>query len=85
MEFRTLHYFLTVAQERNITRAAEQLHMAQPPLTLPIQRPDDELRVPLPIRGGRHHQLSDEGRLLQARRRDVLIPEDITSQKLGPM
>ena len=31
MEFRTLHYFLTVAQERNITRAAEKLHMAQPP------------------------------------------------------
>ena len=30
MEFRTLHYFLTVAQERNITRAAEKLHGIAP-------------------------------------------------------
>ena len=45
MEFRTLHYFLTVAQERNITRAAEKLHMAQPPLTRQIKRIDGvELR-----------------------------------------
>ena len=42
MEFRTLHYFLTVAQERNITRAAEKLHMAQPPLTRQIKRLEEE-------------------------------------------
>ena len=53
MEFRALHYFLTVAQERNITRAAEKLHMAQPPLTRQIKRLEEELGVPLLIRGGR--------------------------------
>lgn len=66
MEFRTLHYFLTVAQERNITRAAEKLHMAQPPLTRQIKRLEEELGVPLLIRGGRQLQLTEEGRFLQA-------------------
>ena len=71
MEFRTLHYFLTVAQERNITRAAEKLHMAQPPLTRQIKRLEEELGVPLLIRGGRQLQLTEEGRFLQIGRAHV--------------
>lgn len=51
MEFRTLHYFLTVAHERNITRAAEKLHMAQPPLTRQIKQLEAELGVTLFHRG----------------------------------
>jgi len=85
MEFRALHYFLTVAQERNITRAAEKLHMAQPPLTRQIKRLEEELGVPLLIRGGRQLQLTEEGRFLQARGREILQLMENTQQQLGQL
>lgn len=83
MEFRTLRYFLTVAQERNITRAAEKLHMAQPPLTRQIQQLEQELGVPLLIRGGRQLQLTEEGRFLQQRGTEILQLMEKTQQQLG--
>ena len=42
MDLRTLHYFLTIAQELNITKAAEVLHMAQPPLSRQLQQLEEE-------------------------------------------
>ena len=72
MELRTLRYFLTVAQELNITRAAEKLSMSQPPLSNQIKGLEEELGTTLFIRGKRHLQLTPEGSLLYRRALQIL-------------
>ena len=53
MELRQLRYFIAVAEEMNITRAAERLHMTQPPLGRQLQAIEDEIGLPLFERGAR--------------------------------
>lgn len=72
MELRTLHYFVTVAEELNITRAAEKLHMSQPPLSAQIKNLETELDTVLFIRGKRHLTLTESGQLLYRRAKDIL-------------
>ena len=61
MEVRMIKYFLAVAEELNITRAAEKLHIAQPPLSRQLQSLEEELGTQLFIRGKRRLQLTEEG------------------------
>ena len=72
MELRQLRYFVAVARERNFTRAAEQLHIAQPPLSRQIQALEDELGLPLIERGSRPVRLTDAGRLVHEQAVQVL-------------
>lgn len=51
MELRTLRYFLAAANEENITKAADILHVTQPTLCRQIMDLEKELGVPLMIRG----------------------------------
>jgi len=72
MDLRSLSYFITVAEELNITRAAEKLHMSQPPLSNQIKNLELELETELFIRGRRHLQLTDSGKLLYHHAKDLL-------------
>lgn len=51
MDIRILRYFLAVAREENITRAAESLHIAQPSLSKQLMELEQELEKQLLIRG----------------------------------
>ena len=72
MDLRQLRYFVAVARERNFTRAAEQLHIAQPPLSRQIQLLEEELGVPLIIRKSRPVRLTEAGRLFYEQSLQVL-------------
>lgn len=65
MNFLQLHYFLVVAQEEHVRRAADRLHIAQPSLSTSIKRLEEELQVQLFDRQGRNIVLNDNGRKLQ--------------------
>lgn len=63
MDVRQLRYFLVVAAERNFSRAAERLNMAQPPLSRQIQQLEQEIGAALFDRDSRPMALTDTGRL----------------------
>ena len=67
---------MTVARERNFTRAAEKLHIAQPPLSRQILQLEDEFGVALFDRGSRPLTLTDAGRLLFEQATQVLDQMD---------
>ncbi|ATL69740.1 LysR family transcriptional regulator [Nocardia terpenica] len=76
MDLRQLRYFVTVAEERSLTRAAARLHLTQPPLTAQIARLERELGVRLLYRHRRGVDLTDAGRHLLLHARRVLADID---------
>ncbi|RHR26248.1 LysR family transcriptional regulator [Clostridium sp. AF19-22AC] len=75
MELRVLHYFLAVAREQSIIRAAESLHLSQPTLSTQIKNMEEELGKQLLIRGtkgSRKVTLTEEGMILRKRAEEIL-------------
>ena len=79
MELGQLRYFVALAEELNITRAAESLRLAQPSLTRPIHNLEEELGVSLLNRSKNQVSLTEEGRsfLVDAKRLVVLSLESV--------
>lgn len=75
MELRVLQYFLAVAREQSIIRAAESLHLSQPTLSTQIKAMEEELGKQLLIRGtkgSRKITLTEEGMILRKRAEEIL-------------
>jgi len=72
MELRHLRYFVAVAEERNFTRAAERLHIAQPPLSRQIQQLEEDLGVALIEKGSRPLKLTEAGQFFLAHAKPLL-------------
>ena len=85
MDIRTLRYFLVTAQERNFTKAANKLCMAQPPLSRQIKLLEEELGVTLFIRNSRQLQLTEEGYFLKQQAEEILLLIEKTEHQLEKM
>ncbi|HEX5826522.1 MAG TPA: LysR substrate-binding domain-containing protein, partial [Candidatus Limnocylindrales bacterium] len=72
LELRELRYFLAVAEERNFTRAAERLHLAQQALSASVKRLEDRLGVALFARTTRRVELTSAGEILVQEARAVM-------------
>lgn len=81
MEIRILRYFLTVAREENITRAASILHITQPTLSRQLMQLEDELNTQLLIRGKNKITLTDAGMLLRRRAQEIIELTDKTEKE----
>ncbi|WP_323122021.1 LysR family transcriptional regulator [Burkholderia alba] len=76
MELRQLRYFIAVAEEMNITRAAERLHMTQPPLSRQLQLIEEEIGLPLFERAARPLKLTEAGRVFYAQAKRLVDQAD---------
>lgn len=83
MDIRVLQYFLTVAREESITRAAETLRMTQPPLSRQLKDLEDELGKKLLIRGSKKVTLTEDGMLLRKRAEEMIDLMEKTKAELA--
>src|SRR5580704_12372766 len=91
MELRHLRYFVAVAEEENVTRAALRLHVSQPPLSRQIRNLEDELGIALFDHEAKAVRLTEAGRvfltearlILQRAERVVQMAKDVAGGKRG--
>ena len=81
MELRVLRYYLTVAREENITRAADMLHITQPTLSRQMAELEEELNTRLFERTNRKIVLTESGMLLRRRAEELISLADKVQQE----
>lgn len=72
MDLKSLRYFVAVAEARSVGKAAERLHMAQPPLSVQIRNLEAQVGTPLFLREPTGMRLTEAGSALYARAREAL-------------
>lgn len=72
LDLKSLRYFVAVAEARGVGKAAERLHMAQPPLSVQIRNLEAQVGTPLFLRESTGMRLTDAGSALYARAREAL-------------
>ena len=82
MEFRVLQYFLVIAREETISKAAESLHITQPPLSRQMKESEEQLGKQLFIRGNRKINLTEEGILLRQRAEEIISLVEKTESEI---
>lgn len=82
MELRVLSYFLTIAREENITKAAALLHVTQPTLSRQMMQLEAELGVKLFTRNSHNITLTEQGLLLKRRAQELVSFAEKTKQEL---
>lgn len=83
MELRVLKYFLIVAREENITRAANLLHLTQPTLSRQLMQLEEELEVKLFQRGKHSISLTEDGLRLKRRAQEIITLADKTKAEFS--
>ena len=83
MELRVLRYFLAVAREENITKAAAMLHLTQPTLSRQLMQLEEELGVQLFRRSRYHIVLTEDGMLLRRRAQELVELADKTAREFA--
>lgn len=83
MELRVLNYFLMAAQEENITRAAQILHITQPTLSRQLIQLEDELGKKLFERRNHNIVLTNDGLLLKRRAQEIVSLAEKTKRELS--
>lgn len=83
MEHKLLRSFVAVAEELHFGRAAQRLHLSQPPLSLQIQRLEEDLGTALFERSRRHVALTEAGQVLLGRARHLLAEAERAVQEVA--
>ena len=81
MEIRVLSYFLMVAREENITKAAQLLHITQPTLSRQLMQLEEELGVRLFNRSNHRIILTEDGMLLKRKAQEMIFLADKTKRE----
>lgn len=82
MEIRVLKYFLMVAREENMTKAAELLHITQPTLSRQIMQLEEELECKLFRRSNHSIYLTEEGMRFKKHAQDIVSLEERTKRRI---
>ena len=83
MDLRQLRFFVAITEERNFTRAAEKLHIAQPAVSVAIRNLEEQLGLTLFSREGKKIGLTAEGEVFLGHAREILGKVQNAEREMG--